>query len=58
MDDAVLSADLVEEDLDRGQAKAVGKHLAVVSQNFLGHPVVLEGGGEEPADRSPGGAKA
>src|SRR5260370_35995041 len=37
--DAVLAADAVEEDLDRGLGEAPGKDLAVVSQDLRRHPV-------------------
>ncbi len=55
MGDAVLPADLVEEDLDRSDREATGEDLAVVGEDLFGHPVALEGLGQEATDRSGGG---
>jgi len=54
MGDAVLTADLVEEDLARGQAEAVGEDLPVVGEDLFGNAVVLEGLDEQSAHGAPG----
>jgi len=52
MRNAVLPADLVEEDLGWGEAIAVREDLAVVGQHLLGHAITLEGRHEVGTDRS------
>jgi hypothetical protein len=44
VDDAVLAADAVEQHLTRMGSEPAGEHLAVVSQQLLGHPVTGQGG--------------
>src|SRR6202012_5248032 len=56
MGDAVLPADLVEEDLRRGKPEAVGEDLAVVGEDLFGDAVAFERLGEEGADSPPGGS--
>lgn len=54
VDDAVLSADPVEHHLP-ALAEPVGELLAVVREDFLGHPEPLQGVGEGQADGPAGG---
>src|SRR6202044_1272622 len=51
MRDAVLPADLVEEDLGGSETESGREDLAVVGEDLFGHPVALEGLGEESTDR-------
>ena len=54
VDDAVVPADPVEQHLP-ALAEPVGELLAIVSEDFPGHPEGAQRGGERQADGPPGG---
>jgi hypothetical protein len=53
--DAVLAADAVEQHLPRMGGEAAGEHLAIVSEQLLGHAMAGQGGSEHLTDGSGGG---
>jgi hypothetical protein len=52
--DAVLAADLVKQHLP-ALTETISKLLAIVSEDFLRHPELPQGGGQGQAHRPPGG---